>query len=66
MSEKKRYLVTLDVKEARGFQQFAVEAASPEEALDLFKAGEGEFAGEEIEVTSLIEPSLECVQQEEI
>lgn len=64
MSEKKRYLITVDVKQARGSQQFAVEAETPEEAVALFNAGEGEYVSEEIEVVDLHPVSLENVEED--
>jgi hypothetical protein len=47
------YTVTRPVLEATGSQWFTVEADSAEEAKRKVEAGEGEFAGEEIEVRVL-------------
>lgn len=58
-----KYLITLDVITASGFQQFSVEAESPEEALAKFQNGGGLFEDQEVEVTELRTPSLADVQE---
>lgn len=55
----KSFLVTVPIVSAKGYQQFTVDALDGKDALKKFKAGECEFAGEEIEVTDLRKPEIE-------
>jgi hypothetical protein len=52
-----RYLIEVPVENAKGFQIFRVEAESEDDALRRFRLGEGDFDCEEIEVTSLGNPT---------
>lgn len=53
MSKKSVYLVTVPAREVSGEQVFEVSADSPEEAIKLVEAGEGEVVEENLEVQSL-------------
>jgi chromosome segregation ATPase len=59
-----KYLLTCGIKEASGHQCWTVDADSPEDALAKFKAGEGDFYAEEVEVTSLDEPDIAILPDE--
>lgn len=51
-----RFLLRFDVKEARGYQTYAVDnARDPEHALELHNKGESEFIDEEFEIMDLDE-----------
>lgn len=41
------------VKEASGRQFYVVEAANKKAALEIWESGDGDFEGEDIEVTTL-------------
>ncbi len=54
-----KWLITVRVEKAEGWQQFTVEAANEKEAARKFKSGEGEFVDQEVEVTKIGEPDVE-------
>ena len=62
--KQKRYLIQTPVKRASGWQSWYIVADSPEEALELHKAGYSEYMDEEVEVTALGDPVV--VGEEEI
>lgn len=59
-----RLSIDVEAKDFNGHQTWTMEAETPEEALQKYKNGEGEISGEEIEVTSLEEPSLKDVYED--
>jgi hypothetical protein len=56
-----RYLIRVPVERAHGEQGWEIEAASPEEALALYLAGDGkaECVYEDLEVEKAGEPTVE-------
>lgn len=54
-----------DIKAASGTQEFQVEAATIDEAEQMFKRGEGELVASECEVTDLYEYDLDSIWQED-
>jgi hypothetical protein len=48
-----KYVVTVPIESVSGWQQFAIEAASEEEAVAKWKKRGGEFLCEDVEITSL-------------
>ena len=59
----KRYIVTVQVATAEGYQVYVVDADSPEAAIEAYHAGEGELTDEEINITSLEDPGIEDVEE---
>lgn len=53
-----RYLISTNVDNAEGTQTWYVDASTEGEALTKFKAGAGEIYSTEVEVTSLGEPAI--------
>jgi hypothetical protein len=59
-----KYLIHANIQKASGTQTWSVTADSPEDALRKHKAGESAFYGEQVEVTSLSEPTIEDICEE--
>jgi hypothetical protein len=57
-----KYIVTVDVIHATGTQSWEVEADSPQDAIDKYNKGGGDFLFEDIEVTDLAEPDINAVK----
>jgi hypothetical protein len=61
-----KYRINVDVLEAYGWQQYVVEADSPEEALEKHNAGESEYDDQELEVYKTGVPKLCDVSKVEL
>lgn len=61
----KKYRIMLDVITAVGSQEYWVEAKSPEDALKRFNDSEGELIYDEVQITQLSKPCLECISEVE-
>jgi len=57
-----KYHINTKIKSAKGFQTWEIEADSSDNALELFKNGEGNVVEEEIEITSLEIPDIDDVE----
>lgn len=56
-----KFIITLRVNQASGYQEYEIEAETEAEAKKLFEDGEGEFLHEEIEV---IDTTFDSIRME--
>lgn len=54
-----KFLITVLILKASGFQEFECEAEDEKDALKKWNNGDIKFMGEEIEVTSVGKPKIE-------
>lgn len=58
-----RYEIKVNITRATGFQFWEVDAATPEEALAAFNAGQGTLVDEELSATEIRTPRVKDVRK---
>lgn len=63
MSNKKKYLIERDIKACEGFQAYAVEAESPEEAYEILSKGKGTLVENAVDIVDIADFTVDDIQE---